>query len=166
MTSSRKLPPPLATPELGHAIAAAAQVKRVVAFTDSQACSAAYWAASQADEIWVTPSARVGSIGVLLPVVDMTKALENEGIKVEVFRAGAYKGMGMPELSLTEQQRALLTAQVLELMEDFRAAVTGSGRPVAHEAMEGQTFTAVAAMNQNLIDGVVPSLDDLYALLA
>ena len=39
--------------------------KRIVAFSDGQAASAAYWIASAAQEIYLTESASVGSIGVV-----------------------------------------------------------------------------------------------------
>ncbi len=70
------------TPELAQAIADLSAQKYTYAFTAGQLCSAAYWAASQCDAIYATPSARIGSIGVLLPVVDRSESLRNDGIKV------------------------------------------------------------------------------------
>ena len=52
------------TPELAALVADVSKAKYTYAFTDGQMCSAAYWIASQADAIFATPSARVGSIGV------------------------------------------------------------------------------------------------------
>lgn len=51
--------------------------------------SAAYFLASQADEIWVeeTPLPVMGSIGTLMIYVDQSLALEKAGYKVEIFRA-------------------------------------------------------------------------------
>ena len=76
------------TPELAQAVADAAKRKTLYAFSAGQMSSAAYWIASQADAIYATPSARVGSIGVLLPFIDSTEKLRNQGLKVEVFAAG------------------------------------------------------------------------------
>ena len=42
--------------------------KPTMAYTEGEMCSAAYWIASQSDAVFATPSARVGSIGVLLPM--------------------------------------------------------------------------------------------------
>jgi dienelactone hydrolase len=50
--------------------------------------SAAYWIASQARAIYATPSAQVGSIGVVQAVVDRSAAINAAGIKVEVFSVG------------------------------------------------------------------------------
>jgi signal peptide peptidase SppA len=152
------------TPELGQAIADAAKRKTVYAFSAGQMSSAAYWIASQADAIYATPSARVGSIGVLLPFVDSTEKLRNQGIKVEVFAAGKFKAMGTPGVSLTEEQRELIQSDIEEIAADFKAAVLARGRRIPDEAMEGQTFSARKAQRFNLA-GTVKSRDEVLARL-
>ena len=84
------------TPELAAAVASINKQKPVYAFSSGLMCSAAYWIASQARAIYATPSAQVGSIGVVQAVIDDSAALANEGIKVEVFAVGKYKAMGAP----------------------------------------------------------------------
>lgn len=138
------------TPELAQAVAEASKVKYVYAFSAGQMCSAAYWVASQADAIYATPSARIGSIGVILPVLDSSGALEKEGLKVEVFAAGKFKSAGTPGVSLTEDQRTWLQTEVEETAADFRTAVLARGRKIPDEAMEGQTFSTRRAMRMNL----------------
>jgi len=51
------------TPELAQAVSDLCKAKYTYAFSGGQMCSAAYWVASQCDAIYVSPSARVGSIG-------------------------------------------------------------------------------------------------------
>ena len=138
------------TPELAQAVADASQKKFVHAFSGGQMCSAAYWIASQCDAIYASPSARVGSIGVILPFVDDTEALRNEGLKVEVFAAGKFKSAGMPGVSLTDEQRALLQGEVEEVAADFKSAVLARGRKIPDEAMQGQGFSARSAQRFNL----------------
>ena len=138
------------TPELAQAVAAASKKKHIYAFSSGQMCSAAYWVASQADAIYATPSARIGSIGVILPVVDSSAAFEQAGLKVEVFAAGRFKSAGTPGTSLTEEQRSWLQSDVEETATDFRAAVLARGRKIPDEAMEGQTFSARNAMRFNM----------------
>jgi ClpP class serine protease len=60
------------------------------------AASAAYWIATAADEVVVTPSGQVGSIGVFATHEDISKALDMEGIKVSLISAGKYKTEGTP----------------------------------------------------------------------
>ena len=138
------------TPELAQAVADASQQKYVYAFSGGQMCSAAYWIASQCDAIYASPSARIGSIGVILPYVDDTEALKSEGLKVEVFAAGKFKSMGMPGVPLTDEQRTLLQTDVEEIAKDFRSAVLARGRNIPDDAMEGQSFSARSAQRNNL----------------
>jgi signal peptide peptidase SppA len=142
------------TPELAQAVADTCKEKPVYAFSSGLMCSAAYWVASQAQAIYVTPSARVGSIGVIQPVIDDSEALRSQGIKVEVFAVGKFKGMGTPGVSLTEDQRAMIQSNIEEVASDFHAAVLSRGRRIPPEAMEGQDFSGKQAQRLNLA-GVV-----------
>jgi len=152
------------TPELAQAVADASKGKYVYAFSGGLICSGAYWVASQCDAIYITPSARVGSIGVILPVIDTSEAMKNRGIKVEVFAAGKYKSAGTPGVPLTDEQRDLLQAGVEEIAADFHQAVLARGRKIPPEAMEGQTFSARTAMRMNLA-GTVKSREHALRML-
>lgn len=152
------------TPELAQAVADASQQKYVHAFSGGQMCSAAYWVASQCDAIYASPSARVGSIGVILPYVDDTEALRNEGLKVEVFAAGKFKSMGTPGVPLTDEQRAMLQSDVEEIARDFHSAVLARGRSIPDTAMEGQTFSARNAQRNNMAGTVKNRADALSRL--
>ena len=152
------------TPELAQAVADASKTKYVYAFSAGQMCSAAYWVASQADAIYATPSARIGSIGVILPVVDSSAAFEQAGLKVEVFAAGKFKSAGTPGTSLTDDQREWLQSEVEETAGDFYAAVLARGRKIPDEAMEGQTFSARRAMRFNLAGMVASRAEALSRL--
>ena len=144
------------TPELAAAVAALSKAKYVYAFSDGQMCSAAYWIASQADAIYATPSARVGSIGVLLPMIDDTEAFKQAGLKVDLFAAGKYKSVGVPGVALTEDQRAWLQADLEEIYAEFKTAVLARGRSIPQDAMEGQDFSGRKAFANALTAGVVP----------
>jgi signal peptide peptidase SppA len=67
--------------ELCDAIFAARAQKRIVAYVDGMACSAAYWIASACDEIVTAPTGELGSIGVMLAWIDDRGALEAHGYK-------------------------------------------------------------------------------------
>lgn len=118
-------------------------------------CSAAYWVASQARAIYATPSAQVGSIGVVQAVIDNSAAIEKAGIKVEVFSVGKYKAMGAPGTPLTDDQRELISSNLAEIAGEFHTAVLAKGRAIPAEAMEGQTFSGRQAQRHNLA-GMVP----------
>ena len=138
------------TPELANAVAALDKKKPVYAFSSGLMCSAAYWVASQARAIYATPSAQVGSIGVVQAVIDNSAALDKAGIKVEVFSVGKYKAMGATGTPLTDDQRELISSNLAETAADFHAAVLSKGRKIPAEAMEGQTFSGKQAQRHNL----------------
>ena len=66
--------------ELADKVVAAQRSKPVVALVNSVAASAAYWVASQAGAVYVTPGGEVGSIGVYTLHEDVSGALEKAGI--------------------------------------------------------------------------------------
>ena len=145
------------TPETAAMVREIASQKPCVAFTDSLMASAAYYVGSQANMIVASPSATVGSIGVMIPWVDRSQAYENEGLKVEVFKnSGApYKGMGTPGTSLTAEQREQLQQRVDEIAATFKSDVqAGRNNRVKDGAMRGQVFMAAGAKNAGLIDEV------------
>ena len=148
------------TPELAQAVADAAKLKTTYAFTAGQMCSAAYWIASQCDAIYATSSARVGSIGVMLPFIDSTEKFRSEGLKVEVFAAGKFKGMATPGVPLSEEQRALIQSDIEEIAAEFKTAVLARGRKIPDSAMEGQSFSARNAQRLNMA-GMVKSRDEV-----
>jgi len=152
------------TPELAQAVADAAKLKSIYAFSAGQMCSAAYWIASQCDAVYATPSARVGSIGVMLPFIDSTEKFRSEGLNVEVFAAGKFKGMATPGVPLTEDQRALIQSDIEEIAADFKAAVLARGRKIPDSAMEGQSFSARNAQRLNLA-GTVGSREEVISRL-
>ena len=143
------------TPELADAVAALDKKKPVYAFSSGLMCSAAYWVASQARAIYATPSAQVGSIGVVQAVIDNSAALDKAGIRVEVFSVGKYKAMGAPGTPLTDDQRELISSNLEEIAGEFHAAVLAKGRAIPADAMEGQTFSGKQAQRHNLA-GMVP----------
>jgi signal peptide peptidase SppA len=138
------------TPELAAAVASLNERKPVYAFSSGLMASAAYWIASQARAIYATPSAQVGSIGVVQAVVDRSAAINAAGIKVEVFSVGKYKAMGAPGTPLTDDQRELIQSNLAEIAGEFHAAVLAKGRAIPAEAMEGQTFSGRQAQRHNL----------------
>jgi signal peptide peptidase SppA len=152
------------TPELANAVAALDKKKPVYAFSSGLMCSAAYWVASQARAIYATPSAQVGSIGVVQAVIDNSAALDKAGIKVEVFSVGKYKAMGAPGTPLTDDQRELISSNLAEIAGEFHAAVLAKKRAIPAEAMEGQTFSGKQAQRHNLAGMVADRAEAMHRL--
>jgi len=143
--------------ELGDEIAASA--KPVVAVVNATAASAAYWLAAQAAEIVVTPSGRVGSIGVYLVHEDISKALEADGVTPTIVSAGRNKVEGNPFAPLTDEARATLQAEVDRYYDSFTKAVA-KGRGVSAKVArgeqfgEGRMFGAAEAVERGMADSI------------
>jgi signal peptide peptidase SppA len=125
--------------ELGEAIASVRGSKPIVAVANSMAASGAYWVASQADEIVVTPSGMVGSVGVIVPHADLSAAYEKAGIKKTFITAGKYKAEGADTGPLDDEARASLQKMVDDYYAQFTKAIA-KGRGVPIETVRGEAF--------------------------
>lgn len=146
-------------PEFASFLRDQRQTRRITAFTDDLCCSAAYWLAAQADKIIATPTASVGSIGVYIAFYDFTEYLAKAGIKLELFKAGAFKAMGVAGAPLLDEHREMLQADVDLGYKQFTADVLAN-RNVTSDTMQGQTFGGAAAKRANLVDGFARSFSD------
>jgi len=145
-------------PELGQLVYESRGAKPIVAVANAMAASAAYWVASQADELVVTPSGEVGSVGVLAVHEDWSKADEQDGLKVTYVHAGRFKIEGNPDEPLGDEARTYLQARVDEYYDQFVRAVA-RGRGVAQKAVreefgEGRMVGAERAVKLGMADRV------------
>jgi signal peptide peptidase SppA len=145
-------------PETAAKIRAARQQKRVVAVANTLAASAAYWLASQADELVVTPSGMVGSIGVVAAHDDSSGFFEQMGVRTSLIAAGKYKTEGNPYEPLSDEGRAAMQA-IVDVYYDMFVADVARGRGVGRKAVregfgEGRVVTASAALEQGMVDSV------------
>lgn len=108
----------------GAAAAIAATQKPVHALVHPLAASAAYWLASQCDDITMTPGSEVGSIGVIGQAVDPA-APDMFGDQWTTVRSTHARAKNSE--ALTAEGRALLQAQVDKAERAFHEAVA-SGR--------------------------------------
>ena len=139
--------------------------KKVISFTNNEACSAAYWLASQASEFYATPSSTVGSVGVYICFNDISKMFEMEGVKAEVIKSGIFKGAGIQGTSLDENQRKMLQDEVIDIHNDFKEAVKAVRSFVEDSSMEGQCFSGKRGAEAGLVTGLVNGFDELMESL-
>jgi len=156
-------------PELAAQIAAAADVKPVVAMANALSASAAYWLGSQATEFVVTPSGMVGSIGVYLLLFDESRWLEKEGVTVNAISAGDNKLEGAPWQALSDESRAFFQSEVDRVYGDFlKAVATGRGVPVAtvkRDFGQGRVYSAKEALSRGMVDRIATVEDTLDRML-
>lgn len=144
--------------ELASEIYRARGSKPIIASVNALAASGAYWLASAADEIVVTPSGQVGSIGVYTVHHDYSAAMEAEGVKATIVRAGKYKIEANPYEPLNEEAQGAMQASVDAYYRMFVDAVARH-RGVKPEAVrngygEGRTVVAAEAVRVGLADRV------------
>ncbi len=152
--------------ELATEIYRARGTKPIVAVSNGLMASAAYWIASAADEVMVTPSGEVGSIGVLAAHEDWSKALETEGVKTTLISAGKYKTEGSPYEPLAEEARAAIQSRVDGYYGMFIKAVArnrGAGLDAVRSGFgEGRVVGAKQALDLGMADRIA-TLDETIA---
>jgi len=151
--------------ECAACVAELAAVKPVVAFTDGQMASAAYFLACPANAIVATPSATVGSVGVILQLLDDVDMWKLQGIKVETIQSDELKGTGASGTRLTPLQREYLQAMVDEAATRFKGTVMQNRGSTVEAYLDGRLFSADAAATAGLIDEVVEEIEEAYLLL-
>lgn len=152
------------TPELGDVIAKAAQQKPVASFTAGMMASAAYWSGSATGRVYMSKSASVGSIGVVLQWPDVSEAMKGVGVKIMVFSSGEYKGM-TPEVELTDSQKSYLKERVMKLADEFYSHVKGQRAGANEAAFDGRVFMADEAMELGLIDGTARNIEEVIEVM-
>ncbi|HAE59753.1 MAG TPA: peptidase S49 [Anaerolineae bacterium] len=144
--------------ELARQIYDARGSKPIVSIANHSMASAAYWIGSAADEIVVTPSGEVGSIGVLGVHRDISGAEARDGVKTTVISQGKYKTEANQFEPLSEEARAALQARIDEIYEQFVEAVARN-RGVEIETVrsgfgEGRMVSARKAVEMGMADRV------------
>lgn len=152
-------------PELSKMIFDARDKKSIIAQVDADAFSAAYWIATAAQEIVVTPSGEVGSVGVYTMHEDLSKYYEEAGIKETFISAGQFKVEGNPFEPLSEEARAAIQTRVDDYYSMFIADVARN-RGVSKAEVEknfgqGRVVGAQDAISLKMADRIGTMQDTL-----
>jgi signal peptide peptidase SppA len=155
--------------ELSQEIFRSRGTKPVVAVANGMAASAAYWIGSAADEMMVTPTGEVGSIGVWAAHIDFSKALDEMGEKITLISAGKYKVEGNPYEPLGDEARDYMQGRVDEYYQMFVKAVARNRQVSVGVAREdfgqGRMLGADAAKAAGMVDRI-GTLDDAISRAA
>jgi signal peptide peptidase SppA len=135
--------------------------KPSLAVVDSRCYSAAYFLASAADRVVVTPSGGVGSIGCVAVHVDFSQALENEGVKLTFIHEGAEKVDGNSYEPLSPRARESIQRDVSYHYGLFVEAVARHRGLSEDEvrATEARCYLPPEALELGLIDGIKTPVD-------
>lgn len=144
--------------EIAQEIYDARGIKPIVAQVNTCAASAAYWIASQADEVVVTPSGHAGSIGVYTIHEDISELLAKEGIKETLIYAGEFKVSGNSFEPLADEAKSIMQQHVDELAVSFTKGVArgrnASVKQVNDRFGQGMMFGAVELVERGMADSI------------
>jgi signal peptide peptidase SppA len=134
--------------------------KTILAFSDNYMASAAYWLASQTNEIITTPDAMgIGSIGVVAKYSDTSRMERNIGMDSHVIRSGENKAVGQGPV--TDRQLEIVRGMVAEVFDSFVSSVErGRGMTLSAENKDGRIYSGKGAMKVGLVDANM-TLDQL-----
>ena len=145
------------TPETAAKVMQARNSKPIYGYVEGLCASAGYWIASACTELYATPSASIGSIGVYTSHVDASAAMEKEGYKEEFISAGTYKVEGNSNGPLAPEGRAFIQTQIDSFYAMFTSAVAkGRNVPIATVRGgygQGRCLLAADALAEGMING-------------
>lgn len=154
-------------PELGAEVLAARGQKPIWALANTDMCSAAYWLGASCDRVLATPSASVGSIGVVAAHVDVSAMDAQRGVRWTFLHAGERKVDGHAHAPLPDPVRARVQADLDRLYGEFVDHVAKAREidPSAVLATKADVLHAQAALEAGLIDGLA-TFDEALEQLA
>ena len=144
--------------ELAQEIFEARSKKPTMALVDSKALSGGYSLAAACGKIIASPSADVGSIGVLMMHTSVEEYLKKAGVEVTFVYAGKHKVDGNQFQDLPKDVKAALQVSVDRSYNAFVSLVS-EYRGIEEQAVrdtEAGVFGAEEAKSLGLIDDVMP----------
>ena len=112
--------------------------RKVIITGGDVVASGAYYLAMQADWIRVQPTSIVGSIGVIMPGINLSGLATRIGLQDNSIASGASKDIGNPLKPINPAHNAVLKTVVEEVKK----------------IADGRVFTAADALNLRLVDDI------------
>ena len=112
--------------------------KQLIASVDDLAASAAYNIAAAHDEILMSTSAEVGSVGVRSQHTSLAELLKNEGIDITYIFAGDRKVDGNPFQKLSARAKSRMQARVDKMYGEFTQLVADNRNLSLQEVVDTQ----------------------------
>lgn len=127
----------------------------VVGLIGDIGASGGYMVAAATDYLIASPMSDVGSIGVNMSYVENSQQNEEEGLTYVQLIAGDLKDIGSPERPITEDERALLQADLDLIHNEFIDIVTDfrdMDRADVVALADGTSMPGRRAADANLVD--------------
>jgi len=130
-------------------------VKKVVVSMGTVAASGGYYISAAASKIVANPGTITGSIGVIMEFVRVEDLLNKIGVDLEIMKSGEFKDIGSPDRKLTQREREILDAMIMDMQKQFvEAIVRGRGLALeqVQEIADGRIFSGARAKELGLVD--------------
>ena len=153
--------------EMSAAVRDFATVKPIVAYCEGMACSAAYQIAAAASEIIVSPTAMLGSLGVVVGMTDRRDAEAKAGVKRYDIVSSQTPGK-RPDVA-TDAGRAAYQALADRTADEFLADVAANRGMSVDDLLEasggGGMLIGTDAVSAGLADGI-SGFEDLLSRMS
>lgn len=144
--------------DTGNMIQMIDRIKPVVAYTDGDMQSAAYWLGTSAREVYGAKTSQIGSVGTLVVHTEYSEALKEAGVKKTILKHGKFKAAANPYEPLTDEGKEQIQAIVNEsgkIFVDYVSDRRGVSAVEFQKKMgEGRVFIGRMAHEAGLTDGV------------
>ena len=140
--------------------------KKMTALVSNLACSACYALASACDEILLSETAVVGSIGVITAHTNLEKAMDARGVEVTLIYAGDHKADGNPYKGLSAEVKDRIQTRLDRIYMMFTMRVA-KYRGISVDAVvntQALTYLGSEAVDVGLADAVVSTIDFIKEL--
>lgn len=138
-----------------------------VAVTDGMMTSAAYVLGAAAQKIYATESSIIGSIAVIMTLVNTMQADQQEGYEYTILRSKVDKALLNPHEKFPKKAVDEATSMLATLDTIMNKTVMQSRQGVSQELLDtlaGKTILAEEALSLGLIDEIVASIDEVISI--
>ena len=130
--------------------------KPIVAYIENIGASGGLYAAMGADAVMSHPTAIVGSIGVIMQSMDLSRAIAAFGVEMDPIKSGKMKDLNSPWRSITKDERQVLQKLVDDMFQRFVDVVDSGRKKLDREKVlalaDGRVFSGVEAAREGLVD--------------
>jgi len=129
--------------------------KKVVVYMEDIAASGGYYISAAADMIVAHPTTITGSIGVIIPLINVSEFINRYGVVDNSIASGDMKKIGSPLKHMTKKEAAVLKNIIDEMYMQF-VEVVSAGRDLdkeeVREIADGRIYTGKQALERGLVD--------------
>ena len=129
----------------------------VVVSMGALAASGGYYAALGGRTVFANPGTLTASIGVIMELANTEKLYQWAKVERFTIKAGKFKDAGTPLRAMKPEERELLTTMLLDVHEQFKAAVKERRKLSPQEVeqwTDGRVMTGKQAKEAKLVDAL------------